>query len=175
MARTDKEAAVAGLAEEFRGSTGAVLTDYRGLSVQQLQELRRALTGNATYAIVKNTLTMIAAKAAGVTAFEGLLAGPSAITFIKGDAVETAKRLRDFARANPALVIKGGVLDGRPLTVAEIAQLADLESREALLARLAGALQAATQGAAALLNAPLSQAARVFGALQSKQDDSSAA
>lgn len=175
MARTDKEAAVAGLAEQFRGSTGAVLTDYRGLSVQQLQELRRALDGNATYAIVKNTLTMIAAKEAGVTAFEGLLAGPSAITFIKGDAVETAKRLRDFARANPALVIKGGVLDGRPLTVAEIAQLADLESREALLARLAGALQAATQGAATLLNAPLSQAARLLGALQAKQEDSAAA
>ena len=111
-----------------------MLTEYRGLTVKQLQDLRRALGENANYAVVKNTLTKIAAKEAGVDGFDDLLAGPSAIAFVKGDPVEAAKGLRDFAKANPPLVIKGGVLDGKPLTPAEITKLADLESREVLLA-----------------------------------------
>lgn len=171
MARSDKAAAVAEIADEFRNSSGAVLTEYRGLSVKQLQELRRSLGGNATFAIVKNTLTKIAARDAGVEGFEDLLVGPSAIAFIKGDAVETAKSLRDFARANTPLVVKGGVLDRKQLSVDEIARLADLESREVLLGKLAGAMLASLQGAASLFQAPLSQAARLAGALQSKREE----
>lgn len=169
MAPPDKAAAVARLSEQFSQSSGAVLTEYRGLTVAQLKELRRVLGENATYAVVKNTLTQIAAKQAGITEFDGLLVGPSAIAFIHGDAVETAKGLRDFARANQPLVIKGGVLDGAPLSPAEINTMADLESREVLLSRLAGALQASLQNAAFMFNAPLAQAARVLGALQAQQ------
>ena len=145
MARPDKAAAVAEIADEFRNSNAAVLTEYRGLSVKQLQELRRSLGENATYAVVKNTLTKLAAKEAGVDSFDELLSGPSAIAFVKGDPVEAAKSLRDFAKANSPLVIKGGVLDGKPLTPAEIAKIADLESREVLLAKLAGAMMASLQ------------------------------
>ncbi len=170
MARSDKAAAVAELSESFSQSTGAVLTEYRGLSVAQLKELRRVLGDGATYAVVKNTLTKIAAKRAGIFEFDELLVGPSAIAFITGDPVEAARGLRDFARANPPLVIKGGVLDGQPLSVAQIQQMADLESREVLLARLAGALQASLSNAANLLNAPLAQAARALGALQAELD-----
>ncbi len=174
MARPDKAAAVAELTDEFRSAKGAVLTEYRGLTVKQLQELRRTLADHATYAVVKNTLTKIAAREAGIDSFEELLTGPSAIAFVKGDPVETAKRLRDFGRANAPLVIKGGVLDGKPLTVAEIARLADLESREVLLAKLAGAMSASLQSAVFLLNAPLAKAARLAGALLAKaQDDPS--
>jgi large subunit ribosomal protein L10 len=170
MARADKAAAVAELAEQFRDSSGAVLTEYRGLTVKQLQELRRSLRGDATYEIVKNTLTTIAAREAGVDAFEDLLVGPSAIAFITGDPVSAAKGLRDFSRANPPLVIKGGVLDGRALSAEQIAKIADLESREVLLATLAGAMAASLQVAVNLLNAPLSQLARAAGALQRKAE-----
>jgi large subunit ribosomal protein L10 len=171
MARPDKAAAVAELAEQFRSSSGAVLTEYRGLTVKQLQELRRTLAEHASYAVVKNTLTKIAAREAGFEAFEELLSGPSAIAFVKGDAVETAKSLRDFARANAPLVIKGGILDGKTLTVEEISRLADLESREVLLAKLAGAMSASLQTAVYLFNAPLAQAARLAGALVAKAEE----
>lgn len=172
MARPDKAAAVAQLVDQFRASAGAVLTDYRGLTVKQLEELRRALGQDASYAVVKNTLTKIAAKDAGVDGFDELLSGPTAIAFITGDAVLAAKGLRDFGRANAPLVIKGGVLDGRPLSPEEIAKLADLESREALLSALAGGLTAALQQAVSLFAAPLSSMARLAGALQTKgQDD----
>ena len=168
MARPDKAAAVAELAEEFRGSAAIVLTEYRGLTVKQLTELRRSLGGNASYAIVKNTLTKIAAKEAGVDGIDDHLVGPSAIAFVKGDPVDAAKGLRDFARANPVLVIKGGVLDGQPLSADEIKKLADLESREVLLAKLAGAMKASLSGAASLFAAPLSQTARLVEALRQK-------
>src|SRR4249919_2910116 len=170
MARPDKAAAVAELAEEFRSSGGVVLTEYRGLSVKQLQELRRVLGENASYAVVKNTLTKIAAKEAGVDAFDDLLSGPSAIAFVKGDPVEAAKSLRDFAKAHSPLVIKGGVLDGKPLTADEISKIADLESREVLLGKLAGAMLASLQSAVSLFNAPISQVARLAGALQAKAE-----
>src|SRR5689334_5079715 len=130
MVRPDKAAAVAELVDSFQEASGAVLTEYRGLTVKQLQDLRRALGENANYAVVKNTLTQIAAKEAGVAGFDDLLTGPTAIAFINGDVVEAAKGLRDFAKANPALVIKGGVLDGGLLDAQEVAKLADLESRE---------------------------------------------
>ena len=170
MARPDKAADVAELVESFQDSTGAVLTEYRGLTVKQLQDLRRSLGENAHYAVVKNTLTQIAATEAGVEGFDSLLVGPTAIAFINGDVVEAAKGLRDFARTNPALVIKGGVLDGRSIDAAEIAKLADLESREVLLAKLAGGMLASLSQAVYLLNAPLAQAARLAGALQAKAE-----
>jgi large subunit ribosomal protein L10 len=168
MARPDKAAAVAELTDEFRSSNGAVLTEYRGLTVAQLRQLRTALGDDVNYAVVKNTLTKIAAKDAGVDSFDTLLEGPSAIAFIKGDPVVAAKGLRDFAKANPLLVIKGGVLEGKALGSDEISKLADLESREVLLAKLAGAMKAAPQQAVSLFAAPLSQAARLFAALQDK-------
>jgi large subunit ribosomal protein L10 len=168
MARPDKAAAVAELTDEFRSSNGAVLTEYRGLTVAQLKQLRTALGDDVNYAVVKNTLTKIAAKDAGVDSFDTLLEGPSAIAFIKGDPVVAAKGLRDFAKANPLLVIKGGVLEGKALGSDEISKLADLESREVLLAKLAGAMKAAPQQAVSLFAAPLSQAARLFAALQDK-------
>jgi large subunit ribosomal protein L10 len=168
MARPDKAAAVAELTDEFRSSNGAVLTEYRGLTVAQLKQLRTALGDDVNYAVVKNTLTKIAAKDAGVDSFDSLLEGPSAIAFIKGDPVVAAKGLRDFAKANPLLVIKGGVLEGKALGSDEISKLADLESREVLLAKLAGAMKAAPQQAVSLFAVPLSQAARLFAALQDK-------
>ena len=168
MAKSDKTAAIAELTEKFRSSNAAVLTEYRGLTVKQLNELRKGLRGNATYAVVKNTLTDLAAKEAGVSAFDGQLSGPSAIVFVDGDPVEVAKQLRDFTKANPLLVIKGGVLDGRALTPAEITKLADLESREVLLAKLAGAMNASLSKAVYLFAAPLSQAARVVEGLRAK-------
>jgi large subunit ribosomal protein L10 len=170
MARPDKAAAVAELTEEFRSSSAAVLTEYRGLTVAQLKELRRSLGSDTSYAVVKNTLTKIAANDAGVSAFDGLLQGPSAIAFVKGDPVEAAKGLRDFAKAHPFLVIKGGVLDGKSLTPAELTKLADLESREVLLAKMAGALQASLQNAVSLFAAPLAQTARVLEALRQKAE-----
>ncbi|RNL81061.1 50S ribosomal protein L10 [Nocardioides marmorisolisilvae] len=168
MARPDKAAAVAEIVEQFNESAGAVLTEYRGLTVKQLQDLRRALGQNANYAVVKNTLTQLAAKEAGVEGFDDLLTGPTAIAFINGDVVEAAKGLRDFAKANPALVIKGGYVDGASMDAKEIAKLADLESREVLLGKLAGAMLASLSQAVYLLNAPLAQAARIVGALEAK-------
>jgi large subunit ribosomal protein L10 len=168
MARPDKAAAVAELTDRFRGSNAGVLTEYRGLTVAQLKELRRSLGENATYAVVKNTLTTIAAKEAGVDAFDGQLTGPSAIAFITGDPVEAAKGLRDFAKANPQLVIKGGYMEGKTLSPSEINRLADLESREVLLAKLAGAMKASLNNAAYLFAAPLAQAARTIDALRAK-------
>lgn len=170
MANPEKAAAVAELADNFRNSNGAVLTEYRGLTVKQLQELRRSLGESASYAVAKNTLTKIAAKEAGIEFFDSLLTGPTAIAFITGDPVDAAKGLRDFAKANDKLVIKGGFLDGKQLDADEIKKLADLESREVLLAKLAGGMKASLQNAASLFNAPLSQAARVLGALQAKAE-----
>lgn len=170
MARSDRQAAVADIVESFNDAAGAVLTDYRGLTVKQLQELRRSLGENANYAVVKNTLAKIAANQVGISGFDDLLAGPTAIAFIQGDVVEAAKGLRDFAKANPALIIKGGVLDGQPLDAAEVAKLADLESREVLMGKLAGAMLASLSQAVYLLNAPLAQAARLAGALQAKAE-----
>ena len=172
MARPDKAAAVAELTDKFKGSSAAVLTEYRGLTVAQLKALRTALRGNADYAVVKNTLTAIAAKEAGLEVLADELKGPSAIAFVTGDPVAAAKSLRDFAKANPALVVKGGVLDGRPLTAADVTKLADLESREVLLAKAAGAMKAKLYQAAYLFTAPASKAVRTVEALRVKQEES---
>ena len=175
MAKPEKAAAIAELTDKFRNSGAAVLTEYRGLTVAQLTTLRSTIRAHATYAVVKNTLTEIAAREAGVTAFDGQLSGPSAIAFITGDPVEAAKGLRDFAQANPLLVIKAGVLDGKALSPAEISKLADLESREVLLAKLAGAMLASLSKAVYLFAAPLSQTARVVDALRAKVEAQSPA
>jgi len=170
MARAVKEATVAELTERFQNSSGAVLTEYRGLTVAQVKELRLALGGDATFAVVKNTLTKIAAKEAGVTAdFSQLLVGPSAIAFVGGDVVQAARGLRDFSKANPLLVIKGGVLDGKVLSPEEISKLADLEPRDVLLAKLAGAMKASMAGAAATFAALPTQMARLLAALEQKK------
>lgn len=170
MARAVKEATVAELTERFRGSSGAVLTEYRGLTVAQVRELRLALGEHATFSVVKNTLTKIAARDAGVTAeFSEMLAGPSAIAFVGGDVVQVARGLRDFSKTYPLLVIKGGVLDGKVMTPAEITKLADLESRDVLLAKLAGAMKASLSGAAATFAALPSQMARLLAALEEKR------
>ena len=170
MARAEKVTAVAEMTERFRDSSGAVLTEYRGLSVAQMGELRRSLGEHATFAVVKNTLTKIAASDAGVAPeLTELLSGPSAIAFVQGDVVETAKGLRDFSRAHPFLVIKGGVLDGKVMTPDEIVKLADVEPREVLLAKLAGAMKASASGAAATFAALPAQMARLLAALQEKQ------
>ena len=170
MANAEKVAAVAELTERFQTSSGAVLANYRGLSVAQLAELRRALGEQATFAVVKNTLTKIAATEAGVAdQIGGLLIGPSAIAFVKGDVVEAAKGLREFGKANPALEIKGGIIDGKSMTPAEINRLADLESRDVLLAMLAGAMKASMAGAAAVMAALPTQMARLAGALEAKR------
>ena len=157
MARPDKTSAVAELAEDFRTANATVLTEYRGLSVTSMKELRRALGATTKYSVVKNTLTKIAAKDAGVEIADNLLTGPSAVAFIKGDPINAAKSLRDFAKENPFLVIKGGFYEGKPVTKEEIMQLANLESREVLLAKLAGAMKGS-----------LAKAARVFDALRIK-------
>ena len=166
MARPDKAAAVAELTEKFTSSAGAVLTEYRGLSVKALKELRRSLGEDASYAVSKNTLTTIAAREAGIEGLEQHLVGPTAIAFIAGDPVTVAKGLRDFARTNPLLVIKGGVLEGAFLGPDEVRKLADLESREVLLARAAGGMQGVLQQAVSLFAAPLASAARAVAALE---------
>ena len=165
-----KAAVIADIKARLESADAAVLTEYRGLTVAQLTELRTSIKGHATYAVVKNTLTAIAAREAGMTAIdEKALAGPTAVAFVTGDPVETAKALRDFAKTYPALVIKGGVLDGKALSPAEVTQLADLESREVLLAKLAGAMKANLSKAAATFQAPISKLARLAAALQEKQ------
>jgi large subunit ribosomal protein L10 len=175
MPNAEKTAAVAEITERFQNSSAAVITEYRGLSVKQVTQLRRALGKETTYAVVKNTLTKRAAAEAGVALDEALLVGPTAIAFVHGDPVEAAKGLRDFARTNPLLVIKGGVLEGRSLTADEVNRIADLESREVLLARIAGALKALPTRAAGLFQAPLSQMARLAKALEEKKPADGAA
>lgn len=165
---TAKRATVADVTQLFRDSTAAVLTEYRGLSVAEITELRRALGSGTSYQVVKNTLSKIAAKDAGVEGLDALLAGPTAIAFVEGDPVEAAKALKTFGRDHPLLIVKGGVLDGKPLSADEIKKLADLESREVLLAKLAGAMKASLSQAVGLFAAPLSQAARLMGALEAK-------
>jgi large subunit ribosomal protein L10 len=170
MPNAEKVATVAELTERFQTSSGAVLANYRGLTVAQLAELRRSLGDQATFAVVKNTLTKIAATEAGVAdQLVSLLTGPSAIAFVNGDVVEAAKGLRDFAKNNPALEIKGGVIDGKSVSPAEIDRLADLESRDVLLAMLAGAMKASMANAVATIAALPTQMARLAAALEAKR------
>jgi large subunit ribosomal protein L10 len=169
MVRPDKVEAVQDIAGRFEGATAAVVTEYRGLSMAQLTALRRSLGDGATYRVAKNTLVKRAADDAGMQGLEQMLVGPTAIAFITGEPVDAAKALRDFAKTNQGLVIKGGYMDGRALTVEDVNQLADLESREVLLAKLAGAMKANLSKAAALFAAPASQVARLAQALADKR------
>jgi len=159
MATPEKTAAVADIVEDFRTANATVLTEYRGLSVGLMKQLRRSLGTKNKYSVVKNTLTKLAAKEAGVDLDPALLAGPSAVAFIKGDPIDAAKALRDFSKENPLLVIKGGIFEGKAVTTAEIMQLANLESREVLLAKIAGAMKGS-----------IAKAARVFDALRIKME-----
>jgi large subunit ribosomal protein L10 len=172
--RSDKATTVAELTEHFRGSNATVLTEYRGLTVAQLKTLRRNLGRETTYAVTKNTLAKRAATDAGISGLDALFTGPTALAFVSGDPVEAAKSIRDFAKTNPHLVIKGGVFEGRAISAAEVRSLADLESREVLLSKLAGAMKASLSNAAALFQAPLAKAARAMAALQDKREQGSA-
>ena len=165
-----KDASVAELTKNFEDSTAVLLTEYRGLTVAQLKELRNSIRQDAEYAVVKNTLTKIAAQRAGVEGLDDELKGPSAIAFVHGDPVAVAKGLRAFAKANPLLVIKGGYFDGAALTADEVNKLADLESREVLLAKLAGAMKASLTKAAYVFNALPSKAVRTVDALREKKE-----
>ena len=165
--KVEKEAELTGL---FQNSNAVFLTEYRGLTVAQLKELRRSISADATYAVAKNTLIEIAAKNAGVTAFDGQLFGPTGLTFVSGDAVTVAKALRDFAKANPLLLVKTGVLDGAALSAEEVKKLADLESRDVLLSKAASVFKASLFKAAYTFNAPLAQAVRTVDALRAKQE-----
>jgi large subunit ribosomal protein L10 len=169
MARADKATAVADIAEQFKASTATLITEYRGLTVSHLAELRRSLAGSATYSVAKNTLVKRAASEAGIEGLDEMFVGPTAIAFVTGEAVDAAKAIKTFAKEHKALVVKGGYMDGHPLSVAEVERLADLESREVLLAKLAGAMKANLAKAAGLFNAPASQMARLAAALQEKK------
>ncbi len=169
MATADKATAVADIAEQFKASTATVVTEYRGLTVANLAELRRSLGASATYTVAKNTLVKRAASEAGIEGLDDLFAGPTAIAFITGEPVDAAKALKKFAKDHKQLVIKGGYMDGAALSVAQVEKIADLESREVLLSKLAGALKAKQSQAAALFVAPASQVARLAAALQDKK------
>lgn len=167
----NKEATIAEISEGIRNSSGVLLTEYRGLTVAQLKELRGNIRANASYAVVKNTLAKRAFNAEGIKDLDAELVGPTALAFVHGDTVAVAKALRDFAKANKDLVLKGGFFDGAVLTADEVKKLADLETREVLLAKLAGAFKASLFGAAYMFNAPLAQAVRTVDALRQKQEN----
>ncbi|MFY1673342.1 50S ribosomal protein L10 [Plantactinospora sp. WMMB334] len=171
--RADKATAVAELTEHFRNAGATVLTEYRGLTVAQLTQLRRSLGRDTTYEVAKNTLAKRAAADAGIAGLDELFTGPTALTFVSGDVVEAAKGLREFAKVNPKLVVKGGVFEGRAISADEVNKLADLESREVLLAKMAGAMKGSLSKAAALFQAPLAQTARLAAALQDKREKES--
>ena len=175
MAKADKATAVAEITEQFTSSTATVVTEYRGLTVADLAELRRSMGGDATYTVAKNTLIKRAAAEAGIEGLDELFSGPTAIAFVRGEAVDVAKAIKKFAKDHKALVVKGGYMDGRALTVAEVDKIADLESREVLLAKLAGAMKGNMTKAAGLFNAPASKVARLAAALQDKKAGETAA
>jgi len=166
MARKEKAVTLETLEAGFRDSSATLLTEYRGLSVGAMKKLRRSLGAEVSYTVAKNTLMKLAAKRAGVDGLDDMLKGPSALAFVKGDAVNAAKAIKDFSKENPLLVIKGGFLDGKVLTAKDVQKLADLESREVLLAKLAGAMKAKMAQAAALFAAPASKTVRTIEALR---------
>ncbi len=174
MANQEKVTAVAEITEQFKGATAAVITEYRGLSVPQISELRRSLGEGATYSVAKNTLVKRAAAEAGVEGLDELFVGPTAIAFIEGEPVVAAKAIKTFAKDNKALVIKGGYMDGRALSIAEVEAIADLETREVLLAKLAGAMKGNLAKAAGLFTQPASQVARLAAALEEKKGNEAA-
>lgn len=171
MAKSDKVDAVSEISEKFNNSTAAVVTEYRGLSMAQLSELRRALGSNVSYRVAKNTLVKRAAEQSGVEGLDDLFVGPTAIAFVEGEPVDAAKAIKEFAKGNQNLVVKGGYMDGRALSVSEVDSIADLDSREVTLGKLAGAMKAKMNETAALFVAPASQVARMAAALQEKKGE----
>ncbi len=169
MVKAQSVATVAEIADQFRNSSAAVITEYRGLTMKQITALRRALGSDTDYTVAKNTLVKRAAADAGVEGLDDLFAGPTAIAFVRGEPSDAAKAIREFAKTNPLLVIKGGVLDGRPLKAADVSKIADLESREVLLAKFAGAMKGNLSKAAAVFIQLPSQMARLAAALQDKR------
>jgi large subunit ribosomal protein L10 len=157
MPNAEKVEKVAALKERIQGSSALLLAEYRGLSVHDATELRRSMSEQARFSIVKNTLFQRAAADAGVAELEQLLDGPTAVAFVDGDVIATAKKVVDAAKRFPALVLKGGYLDGKILSAAEAQALATLESREVLLSRVA-----------AMMKAEMSRAASAFQAVQSR-------
>ena len=170
MKRPEKEAVVAQLTELFRNADAVYLTEYRGLTVPQISALREKLGRDTSYSVAKNTLARIAAKEAGIEGLDELLAGPTAVTFVKGDFIEAAKTLRDFAKENKALVVKGGFADGTVYDAEGAKQLADLKSRPQLLSEMAGALKGTMSKAAYLFNALPTKTVRTIDALREKQE-----
>ena len=170
MARTDKSAAIAELTELFRESSAVIVTEYRGLTVAQLKTLRRSMAGEATYTVAKNTLARIAAHEAGIEGLDDDLKGPTALAFVTGDIASAAKAIKAFAKDNPALIVKAGVLEGKYLDATGVQKLADLESREVLLAKTAGVLKASLYKAAYVFTAPLVKTVRTVDALREKQE-----
>jgi len=154
MARPEKVATVEEIKGKLEGARAAVLTEYRGLTVSQLADLRASLrAADAEYKVYKNTLARRAAEEAGMADLVSLLQGPTAITFVKGDAVAVAKALRDYSKTNAHLIVKGGLLGTRVIQPNDVVALADIEPREVLLARIAGGFQAPLVKAAGLFQA----------------------
>lgn len=174
MARTDKSAAIAELKELFSESAAVLVTEYRGLTVAQMKNLRRAMGQDVTYTVAKNTLARIAAKEAGIEGLDDALKGPTALAFVTGDIASPAKAIKNFAKENPALIVKAGVLEGNLLAAEDVSKLADLESREVLLAKAAGALKASLFQAAYVINAPATKLVRTVDALRAKQEEAAA-
>lgn len=170
MANAKNTAAVAELKARFENSDATVLTEYRGLTVVETTELRTKLGSDVTYSVAKNTMIKLAAQEAGIELDESLLVGPTAIAFINGEAVDTAKALKDFSKDHKLLVIKGGYMDGASLTADQVDAIADLDNRETTLAKLAGAMKGSLAKAAGLFNAPASQVARLAVALEEKKN-----
>ncbi len=166
----EKKETVAELKQLFAGSNAIYLTEYRGLTVTELKSLRRSMANDAKYVVAKNTLLKIAAKEAGVAGLDSALAGPTAVTFVHGDIVSAAKALKEFAKTQPLLVMKAGYMDGNAISDADVKKLADLETREVLLAKTAGAIKASLFKAAYTFNALPSKTVRLVDALRQKQE-----
>lgn len=169
MAKPEKVAAVASLKKKFEEADATIITEYRGLTMTQMTELRKSLGTDSDYTVAKNTLIKRAAEGAGIKELDDLFNGPTAIAFVKGEIVPAAKALKTFSKDNDKFVFKGGYMDGEFLPVDTINQLADLESREVLLAKLAGAMKANLSKAAVMFAAPASKMARLSAALQDKK------
>jgi large subunit ribosomal protein L10 len=170
--RADKVAVVNEVRGRLEASEGALLTEYRGLSVAELAELRQDLArAGGEYKIYKNTLVRLAVADSPQASIQDLLTGPTAIAFVDGDVSAVAKALRDFARNNPSLVVKGGIVGDGLLSASEITVLADLPSRDALLAQVAGAFAAPVQQLAGLIEALPRNLAYGLAALVAKRED----
>jgi large subunit ribosomal protein L10 len=168
MPNANKVERVAALRERIQGANALLLAEYRGLSVHDATELRRSLSEQAGFSIVKNTLFQRAAADAGVAELEALLDGPTAVAFVQGDVVTTAKKVVDAAKRFPALVLKGGYLDGKILSAAEAQALATLDSREVLLSKVAGMMKAEMSRAASMFEAVQGRFLGVLEALKDK-------